>query len=172
MIRRLVGVRVLLAGLSGVALATTLALAPASAVGASCPPGSTNIFGTVCQVLFTSSGSISLPAGASKITAVVIGGGSGGSGANANLAGGGAGGDVEYDEGFSVAGGTLTATVGAGGAASVDTISGRGGDSGVSDGTHGVAASGGFGAHYNPGTTSVAGGQTMGNSGAFSPSAS
>jgi len=110
---------------------------------------------------FTSSGTFSVPSGVTSVNVLVVAGGAGG--VQRHGGGGGAGGLI-YRPGFSVTpGGTVTVTVGCGGAGGAPgvspagqsgqdsvfgTLTAKGGGSAPSDGSGAPGGSGGGGAYY------------------------
>lgn len=126
------------------------------------------------QIMFTSSGSFTVPTGVNNNTlkVTVVGGGGGGGGETSTVSqnggGGGGGGAVIYEEEITVtAGTTYTVTVGAGGAGGANlTAGGDGGDS--SFGTLLIAGGGGGGNII--GTSSVTTGGAGGAGGTVSGS--
>ena len=113
---------------------------------------------------FTSSGTFAVPSGTTSVTTLVVAGGGGGPRQHAS--GGGAGGLV-YMPGFPVTpGGTITVTVGCGGAegpgpggaySGQDSVFGSPGDPGLGCGGVLTAKGGGAGGHYTSGPTAPAG---------------
>lgn len=130
---------------------------PANAV-VGCPTGSTEILPGICQIVFTADGTFTIPAGAAKLTAVLVGGGGGGyawediNDESTDQFGGGAG-EVVYTDDLPTDGTTFTITIGAGGAGeyAAGTPAESGGATQVSGGGGSETAAGGQGAHIGGG---------------------
>ncbi|MGV1033846.1 MAG: LPXTG cell wall anchor domain-containing protein [Microbacteriaceae bacterium] len=141
---------------------------PATAV-ASCPTGSTQVFGNVCQVVLTESGTFTVPSGVSKLTAVLVGGGGGGLYNYGSFVAGGGAGQVLYTDAIPTAAGALTVTVGGGGeglyATSVDSTdiaADAGSSTELSKGGFTLTAAGGQGGFRSCGDGCTAAGGTSG----------
>lgn len=115
---------------------------PTWAAAASAGGGFSNL------VVFTTSGTWTVPSGVTKAKVTVVGGGGGGSagssGSQTGGAGGGGGAAIKIFTGLS-GGGTLTVTVGNGGAAGTGTAAGSSGTSSSIVGPSTVSATGGAG---------------------------
>lgn len=157
---------------SGMGVAGLVAAAPASA--AACSPSLDRTVDGIRTVVFTSVGTCEITIReSSRVRVLVVGGGGAGASSDLNNVGGGGGGGVAY--GTTTLGGTLTITVGAGGAKtsgctdSTDgqpssivggdvTIRGFGGGRGAGCGDSGDGFPGGSGGGAHPWNASYSGG--------------
>ena len=120
---------------------------------------------------FTSSGTFSVPSGLSSVDVLVVAGGAGGAKSNGNGGGGGGAGGLIYRPGFAVTpGGTISVTVGDGGAATTDgspqgsdsvfgTLTAKGGGAGGQHGQAGNSGGSGGGAGRDSGQSGGTGTQ-------------
>ena len=105
---------------------------------------------------FTSSGTFSVPSGLSSVDVLVVAGGAGGAKSDGNGGGGGGAGGLIFRPGFTVTpGGTISVTVGDGGAA---TTNGTPSGSDSVFGTLTAKGGGAGGKHNNPGSPGGSGG--------------
>jgi len=131
---------------------------------------------------FTSSGTFSVPSGVTSADVLVVGGGAGGG--EQHGGGGGAGGLIFFPSYPVTASGTLTVTVGCGGAGGgtgnprgcagedgQDSVFGSPSDPGLGSGGVLTAKGGGAGATYQGGTSGFPGGSGGGGTGQSSPQA-